>query len=184
MMCPVLSVKVVPRRGVTLRAALATLEIMTVLVVAHTWAGGQLPTIGWLTATAALVFAASSVALRGRVPLWATVPALTVGQLLLHGWLVALTPAVADAHLHGHGAHLELTWPMLLAHVVGALATALVWELRRRAVDVVLSWAEAGVVPLPVLRQTLSRTAPLLPMPRPLVVVPVRGPPVRQLFAA
>ncbi len=42
-MWPVLSIRVLPRRGVTLRAALATLEIMTVLVVAHTWAGGALP---------------------------------------------------------------------------------------------------------------------------------------------
>lgn len=184
MMCPVLSVRVLPRRGVTLRAALATLEIMTVLVVAHTWAGGQLPTIGWLAVTAALVLAASSVALRGRVPLWATVPALTVGQLLLHGWLVALAPAVPETQLHAHGSHLELTWPMLLAHVVGALTTALVWELRRRAVDVVLTWADAGLVPVPEVRQTLSRTAPLLPLRRPSVVVPVRGPPVRQLFAA
>jgi hypothetical protein len=166
----------VPRRGVTLRAALSTLEIMTVLVAAHTWAGGEPPTVGWMAVTAGLVFGAGSVALRGRVPLWATVPALTVTQLLLHGWLVALDPAPPGAH--AHGAHLDLTWQMVLAHAVGALATALVWELRRRAVEVVLTWTEVGLVPVPALRRTVARHAPVLPLRRPLVVVPLRGPPV------
>ena len=173
------SIRVLPRRWATLRAALATLEIMTVLVAAHTWAGGELPTVGWLAATAGLVFVASNVVLRRRVPLWATVPALTVTQLLLHSWLVVLAPAPHSGHVHGSA--LELTWQMVLAHVAGALATALVWELRRRAVEVVLTWAEAGLVPVPTLRPTVVRRAPLLPLRRLLVVVPLRGPPVSLL---
>jgi hypothetical protein len=180
-MSPVLSIRVLPRRGVFLRAALSTLEIMTVLVAAHTWAGGQLPSAGWMALAAALVFAAGTVVLRGRVPLWAMVPALTVAQLLLHCWMVVLAPAAPDAH--AHGPHLDLTWQMVLAHVVGGIATALVWELRRRAVEIVLTWAKAGVVPVPALRRIAVREAPLLPLRRPLVVVPLRGPPVR-LFTA
>ena len=170
----VLSVQVLPRRGVILRAALATLEIMTLLVAAHTWAGGRLPATGWMVATAVLVFAAGTLVLRGRVPLRAMVPGLVVLQLLLHSWMAVLGPTSG----HVHGPHLELTWQMVLAHVVGGLATALVWELRRRAVEVVLTWSEIGVLPLPILRHTVVRQAPVLPLRRPLVVVPLRGPPV------
>ncbi len=171
-----LSIQVLPQRRVTLRAALATLEIMTVLVTAHTWAGGELPTAGWLAGTAVLVFLGGVVALRGRVSLWATVPTLTAGQFLLHSWLVVLAPTPHAGH--GHGTYLELTWQMVLAHGIGALATALVWHLRQRAVELVLSWAEAGVLPTPALRQTVAHVAPVLPLRRPLVVVPLRGPPV------
>ncbi len=179
MMWPVLSIRVLPRRRASLRAALATLEIMTVLVAAHTWAGGELPTAGWLTATAAVLFAGGTVALRGRVPLRLLVPALTACQLLLHSWLVVLAPAPHTGH--GHGSHLEITWPMVLAHGIGALATAFVWELRRRAVEVVLTWAEVGLLLPPALRRTVAHVAPMLPLRRPLVVVPLRGPPVALL---
>ncbi len=172
----VLSIRVLPRRGVTLRAAVSTLEIMTVLVAAHTWAGGEVPSTGWVAMAAALVFGAGLLVLRGRAPLWAIVPALTVTQFLLHCWMVVLAPAPPGAHAM-HASHLQLTWQMVLAHAVGAVATAMVWELRRRAVEVVLTWAEAGLVPVPTLRRTGFRRAPLLPLRRPLVVVPLRGPP-------
>jgi hypothetical protein len=178
----VLSIRVLPRRGVSFRAALATLEIMTVLVAAHTWAGGQLPSVTWMALAGGLVFAAGTVVLRGRVPIWAMVPALAVTHLLLHCWMVVLAPA-SHGGAHSHGPHLDLTWQMVLAHVVGALATALVWELRRRAVDVVLTWAETGLVPVPSLRAAPPRRDPLLPMRRPLVVVPLRGPPAALLAA-
>jgi hypothetical protein len=170
----VLSIQVLPRRGVLLRAALATVEIMTLLVAAHTWAGGELPSTGWMVATAALVLAAGTIVLRGRLPLRAMVPALVAAQLLLHCWMVVLGPTAG----HVHGPHLELTWQMVLAHVAGGLGTALIWELRRRAVEVVLTWAELGLLPAPTLRRTLTRRAPVLPLRRPLVVVPLRGPPV------
>ena len=178
-----LSVRVLPRRGVALRAAVATLEITTVLACAHTWAGGELPSTAWMVVAAALVFAAGTVVLRGQVPLWAMVPALTVTQFLVHCWLVVLAPAPPGAHAM-HEPHLQLTWQMMLAHTVGALTTALVWELRRRAVEVVVTWADAGLVPVPALRPAVGRRAPLLPLRRPLVVVPLRGPPVSLLTAA
>jgi hypothetical protein len=170
----VLSVQVLPRRGVLLRAALATVEIMTLLVAAHTWAGGKLPATGWMVATAALVLAAGTIVLRGRLPLRAMVPALVGAQLLLHCWMVVLGPTSG----HVHGPHLELTWQMVLAHVAGGLGAALIWELRRRAVEVVLTWAEIGLLPVPALRRSVTRRAPVLPLRRPLVVVPLRGPPV------
>jgi hypothetical protein len=173
-MCLVLLVQVLPRRGVLLRATLATVEIMTLLVAAHTWAGGELPSTGWMMATAALVLVASAIVLRGRLPLRAMVPALVGAQILLHCWMVVLGPTSG----HVHGPHLELPWQMVLAHVVGGVGTALVWELRRRAVEVVLTWAEVGVLPVPTLRRTVTRRAPVLPLRRPLVVVPLRGPPV------
>ncbi len=170
----VLSVQVLPRRWVILRAALATIEIMTLMVAAHTWGGGRLPATGWMVATAALVFAAGTMVLRGRLPLRAMVPALVALQLLLHSWMAVLGPTSG----HVHGPHLELTWQMVLAHVAGGLAAALVWELRRRAVEVVLTWSEIGLLPVPTLRRTVARHAPVLPLRRPLVVVPLRGPPV------
>lgn len=176
-----LSVRVLPRGGLILRAAVATLEILTVLVAAHTWAGGELPAAGWIVMAAALVFGAGTVVLRGRVPLWVMVPALTVAQFLLHCWMVVLAPSPSVAH--AHGPHLELTWQMVLAHALGAVTTALVWELRRRAVEVVLTWGEAGLVPVPTLRPAGAHRTPLLPMRRPLVVVPLRGPPVSLLSA-
>ncbi|HET9422455.1 MAG TPA: hypothetical protein VFO49_15045 [Nocardioides sp.] len=169
-----LSIQVLPRRGVLARAALATVEIMTLLVAAHTWAGGELPVAGWMVATAGLVLAASTMVLRGRLPLRAMVPALVGAQLLLHCWLVVLGPTSG----HVHGPHLDLTWQMVLAHVAGGLGTALIWELRRRAVEVVLTWAEVGLIPVPTPRRTVTRQAPVLPLRRPLVVVPLRGPPV------
>jgi len=171
----VLSIRVLPRRGVILRSALSTLEIMTVLVAAHTWAGGALPAVGWMVGAGALVFAVGTLVLRGKVPLRAAVPALVLAQLLLHCWMVVLAPGSAG---HAHASHLELTWQMVLAHVAGGLATALVWELRRRAVEVVLTWSEIGLLPVPTLRRTVIRQAPVLPLRRPLVVVPLRGPPV------
>ncbi len=174
-MSSVLSIQVLPRRGFALRSALATLEIMMVLVAAHTWAGGTLPSPVWIGAAAAMVFAAGLVVLRGRVPLRHMVPALVVAQLFLHCWMVVLA---APSSGHAHGTHLELTWQMVLAHVVGGIVTALVWALRRRAVDVILNWSRVGLVPVPTLRRAVARYAPVLPLRRPLVVVPLRGPPV------
>ena len=171
-----LTLQVLPRRGVLLRSALATLEIMTALVAAHTWAGGAVPSGAWIAAAAALVLAGGTLVLRGRVSLRVAVPALVAAQLLLHSWMVVLAPAPAAGH--DHASHLELTWPMVLAHVAGGLVTALVWELRRRAVEVVLSWSDPGLLPVPALRRVLTRRAPVPPLRRPLVVVPLRGPPV------
>lgn len=121
---------------------------MTAVLVAHTVAGGALPSAWWLVLTAAGVYAGSLAVLSGRVRMRTAVPALVAAQLLLHGWLVAL----AGPGAHGHGDHLGAgepgilaafgaEWAMLLAHLAGAAATAWVWALRRRAVDLVVAWA-------------------------------------------
>lgn len=188
----VLTVRVVPRPGALLRALPATAEIVLGTVAAHTWAGGGLPSAGWVAAMAALVLLASVVVLRGTVRAGAAVPALAAAQLLLHCWLVALAPAhqmsghampghgTAGHAMAGHaaaGPHLELTTPMLAAHAVAALLTAAVWCLRRRAVEVVLAWGRAVRVAVPSV-PTLAPAVPALGRGhRVLTVAPHRGPP-------
>uniref|UniRef100_UPI0016015BC3 hypothetical protein n=1 Tax=Nocardioides pelophilus TaxID=2172019 RepID=UPI0016015BC3 len=133
----------VPRSGVRLSAGLASAETTTALALAHTAAGGQLPSAGWLLAVAATAYGASLLVLRGRAPVRVMLPALVGLQVLLHAWLVALT-AGGDLHRHGAGsdALLGLTWPMLLAHAAAGLVAAVAWVLRRRAVDVLLGWVD------------------------------------------
>lgn len=175
-----LYLRVVPRPGAALRSTLATVEILLAVVAAHTWAGGELPSPLWIGGMAALVYGAGSLVLRGRVRLAVAVPALAALQMLMHCWLIALTPQAPAAHaqMHDHAAYLDLTPAMLAAHAAGAVVTALVWELRRRAVEVVLTWSEIGTPPVPAPRRSIARYAPVLPLRRPLVVVPLRGPPV------
>jgi len=51
----------------TARAALATGAIIAGTVTAHIWAGGELPSAGWIALIGALVFAATLAVFRGRV---------------------------------------------------------------------------------------------------------------------
>ncbi|WP_193609262.1 hypothetical protein [Nocardioides lijunqiniae] len=188
-----LTARVVPRQGLALRALLATVEIMLGTVAAHTAAGGALPSPVWIATASALVLGGGIVVLRGRAPLWLVVPALAAAQLLLHCWL-ALTPghdmaahgaAHPAVHSAGSGAaHLELTGPMLLAHLGAALLTAAVWRVRRRAVRVLLAWTEPVRVPIParVITGTPSRAGAVL-LRTVLSVAPRRGPPAISLPA-
>ena len=182
---PVLSVRVLPRRGVTLRAALATLEIMTVLVVAHTWAGGELPTIGWLAVTAALVLRRG---LGGAARAGAAVghragPDRRPSSCCTAGWSCWPRPSqepAARARIATSSSPGRWCWPTWSA----PWSTALVWELRRRAVEVVLTWAEAGLVPVPdAAPDPLPHVRRCCPCGARSVVVPVRGPPVPLLAA-
>jgi hypothetical protein len=181
----VLTVRVVPRPGAVLRALLATAEIVLGTVAAHTWAGGTLPSAPWLVAVTALVLVASLVVLHGKVRAAVAVPALAGAQVLLHCWLVALAPghSMPGHQMSGQaasGPHLELTTPMLAAHLAAALLTALVWGLRRRAVDVVLAWgAVAGVVISSVRRVAAGAAPTVVRHQRVLAVAPRRGPPGR-----
>jgi hypothetical protein len=183
-----LTARVVPRRGLLLRSASATLEIMLGTVAAHTAVGGALPSPVWVAVAAALVLGGGLVVLRGRASLWLAVPALGATQLLLHCWLVALTPGhemaghSATSHAAGTGsvAHLELTAPMLAAHVAAALLTAVVWRVRRRAVEVLLAWTTPVRLPV-VTRRAVGTPAPAgTRLLRGLLsVAPRRGPPAR-----
>ncbi len=172
----VLILREVPRSGVRLSAGLTAAETTTALALAHTAAGGTLPSAGWVIAVAATVYGASLLVLRGRLPVRVVLPALVGCQVLLHAWLAILT---SGTHPHGPGsdALLGLTWPMLLAHVAAGLVAATAWVLRRRAVDVLLGWSAAPTPDIP----HRGRVAPRRIAPRPqrhyLAAGPTRGPP-------
>lgn len=186
-----LTVRVLPRAGVTLRAAVATVEVTGALAVGHAWAGGSLPSLPWLAVMAAAVFGSGLLVLRGRVRPLLAVPVLVATQLLLHAWLTTLTTAPpgaveqmgAAAHT-GH-AHSLLDPSMLVVHVAGGLLTAVLWELRTRAGEVVVTWTRQPLPPLPALRRAVAP----VPAPRALASrfvvasVPRRGPPSALLAA-
>ncbi len=80
-----------------------------------------------------------------------------------------------------HGGHLGglLSPSMLAVHVAGAVVTALVWELRARVVDVVVTWSRPQLPPVPAVRR-LPLDARLVPRPTTshvLLSSPRRGPP-------
>jgi hypothetical protein len=184
MMAPVLTVRVLPRQGVTLRAAAATVEVTGALALGHLWAGGSLPSVPWLAVMAVAVFGAGVLVLRGRVRPLVAVPVLVAAQLLLHAWLSALTTGGdpmghAGGAMHAGEGHALLDPRMLAVHVGGGLVTAVMWELRSRAAEVVVTWTRQ---PLPPLQAVRRRVAPVV-APRSLasrfvvVAVPRRGPP-------
>lgn len=174
----VLILRRVPRSGVRLSAGLAAAETATALGVAHTAAGGELPSSGWLLAIAATAYGGSLLVLRGRAPVRVVLPAMVGLQVLLHAWLVALT---AGSGVHSHGASsdalLGLSWPMVLAHLAAGGVAAATWLLRRRAVDVLLAWSDSPARPIPHRPRLGVVRAPVAPARRDVVVLPVRGPP-------
>ena len=171
-----------PRPGAALRALLATVEIVLGTLAAHTWAGGTSPSAAHVAAIAGLVFVGSLVVLRGAVRAAVAVPALAAAQLLLHCWLVALSPGQA---MPGHGMpghpldpHHGLTTPMLAAHLAAAVLTAVVWGLRERAVDVVIAWGALVRVIVPTPRLAGVSAAPRAGRRlRVVAAAPRRGPP-------
>lgn len=178
----VLIVRRVPRKGTRVAAALTTIESVTALVVAHTAAGGELPGLGWLLPAAALVYGASTLVFSRRGSIRVVLPALIAAQLLMHAWLVTLSGTEHAAHA---GPLLGMTGPMLAAHLAAGTATALAWALRRRAVDVLTSWADPGPLPVPLLATTVTPEAPYVEhRDRTLTVAPTRGPPEGFALAA
>jgi hypothetical protein len=182
----VLTVRVLPRRGVTLRAAVSTVEVCAVLGLGHLLAGGQLPSLVWLAVMAAAVFGAGLLVLHGRVRPAVAVPALVATQLLLHAWLTALTSASdLDAHHAQHvdalGAHAHATLEpsMLAVHVAGGVLVAVLWELRARAAEVVVAWVRQPLPPLPGVRRAPAPVAAPLSLVARFAVsaAPRRGPP-------
>ena len=168
----------VPRSGVRLSAGFTAAETTAALGIAHTAAGGMLPSPGWLLAIAAMAYGASLLVLRGRASVRLMVPVLIGLQVLSHAWLVALAEGTG-VHSHGSGADvlLGLTWPMLLAHVAAGLVAAVAWVLRRRAVDVLLGWADAPIPGIPHRARFTARRSRPTPAGRRVVVLPTRGPP-------
>ncbi|MEO9325595.1 hypothetical protein ABFT23_19040 [Nocardioides sp. C4-1] len=189
-----LTVRVLPRRGVALRAAVATVEVTAVLALGHLWAGGALPAPAWLVVMAAAVFGAGLLVLHGRVRPVLAVPALMATQVLLHAWLTALTMSTDGAPGHtmdaasmaGHEtlAHGVLDARMLAVHLAGGLVTALLWELRARAAEVLVSWSRTPLPPLPSRRIAPAPVTTSHPSATPVVTVaPRRGPPAALVLA-
>jgi hypothetical protein len=172
----VLILRRVPRKGVRLPAALAATETTTALAIAHTAAGGERPSAGWLLVIVVTAYGAGLLVLRKRARMRVVLPAMVGLQVLMHAWLVALTEHAG--HVHQPGALLGLSGPMLLAHVTAGVVAALAWALRRRAVDVLLTWDDlrdpaphhATDAPGGQRRRSLAATF--------LAAAPTRGPPV------
>lgn len=184
----VLTVRVLPRDGVTLRAAAATVEVTGALAVGHVWAGGSLPSVPWLAVMATAVFGSGLLVLRGRVSPLLAVPALVVVQLLLHAWLTTLTATPTmemGAATHSGSTHALLHPSMLAVHVAGGLLTALLWELRTRAAEVVVTATPQPLPPLPGVRRVPATV--LAPRPKVgrsvVAAAPRRGPPRALLVA-
>jgi hypothetical protein len=180
----VLVLREVPRAGVRLSAGITATETTAALAIAHTAAGGVLPSTGWLLVIAATVYGAGLVVLRGRAPVRVVAPTLVGLQVLLHAWVVALT-AAAGTHPHGagSGALLGLSWPMLVAHAAAGILAASAWVLRRRAVDVLLGWVAAPTPHVPHRARVTAGPARPAPPGRSVAALPARGPP-RPLPAA
>lgn len=133
------------------------------LVLGHTWAGGSLPSVAWIALMALIVFGAGVLVLQERVATTYAIVGLVATQLLLHGWLTALTVDPHAGHaghagpagLSGHGAaHPAFDVAMIGVHVGAALVTALVWKVRAQATDIIVAWSEP------------DRLAPLGPLDR------------------
>lgn len=185
-----LTVRVLPREGVALRATASTVEVTGALALGHLAAGGTLPTLPWLGVMAAAVLGAGLLVLRGRVRPLVAVPVLVATQLLLHAWLTALTTAPeavghAAGGAHPGHAHAVLDPSMLAVHVAGGLLTVVLWELRARTAEVVVTWTRQPLPPLPTPRRAPAPVVAPGSLATRLVVVavPRRGPPARLLTA-
>ena len=135
----------------TARAALATGAILAGTVTAHIWAGGELPSVGWIALIGALVFAATRAVFRGRVSAPVMVLGLGVAQLGVHALLTAMTVQPAH-HLSGSHHHvasgsvgpdmLSIGWQMAAAHALSAGLTVLVWSVMAGALEEILELAD------------------------------------------
>jgi hypothetical protein len=162
--------------GAGLRTCIATVEIMTGVTFAHTWAGGVLPALPWLVGMAALVFGASRAVLRHRLGLRVAVAALGGAQVGLHGVLTWMAPS---AHATHDGPATGWTWQMAAAHAATVVLTIGVWAARRRAVEMVLAWLDdPATARIPELLGLSESTAGAPPRLRPWLALPhPRGPP-------
>ncbi len=175
----VLIVHRVPVRGVRVSAALAALETVVALGLAHRAAGGELPDPLWLALAGVPAYAAGLLVLRRRATIGSVLPALVGLQLVLHGWLVTLAGPTGHAHGAAPEVVLGLTGPMVAAHLVAAVVTGAVWHLRRRAVEVLIGWVDRGVLVAPVVARRPVRSSYVVGAGwRIAAALPTRGPPV------
>lgn len=124
------------RRGGAARSFLAAVEIVAGGLVAHTAAGGELPSVGWLLLLAASAYAASMLVFSRRISPGLMALAFGGGQVAIHTFVSATAPAV---HVHGaHEASPDPVW-MVLAHAASAVIAAVVWRTREEALRVILT---------------------------------------------
>lgn len=174
-----LIVRRVPVRGVRMSAALAALETVVALALAHTAAGGELPDPLWLALAGVPAYAAGLLVLRRRATIGSVLPALVGLQLVLHGWLVTLAGPTGHDHGTAPEVVLGLTGPMIAAHLVAAAVTAAAWHLRRRAAEVLIGWSDRGVLVAPVVGRRPVRSPYVVGAGRRIAIaLPTRGPPV------
>jgi hypothetical protein len=125
-------------------ALFATVEITALALVAHVVAGGALPGTTHVLGLATVVFVVASAYAGRRVRLPVVVALVFAAQLALH--VVADPGPMAGQHpMRGMPGMIgptvpapDMTAPMLLAHVVGALVTAIVLLLQERVLDVAI----------------------------------------------
>lgn len=174
-----LTVRRLPRTRAEIPALLASLESTAALALAHVIAGGAAPSLVWLAAFGVLGYGAGLAVLTERASIRVIGPVLLATQVLGHAWLVALSPGHGDGHLHAEVGLLGLNPEMLAAHVLAALVAAGVWVLRRRAVELVLHWADPARVAVPeVVRSTVRGRRTVRQRERVLRLAPTRGPPL------
>jgi hypothetical protein len=172
-----------PAPAATARSLLATSEIMAGVTLAHTWAGGMLPSVPWLLGVAALVLAATVVLTRQRASLLWMVLGLGVAQALLHGFLTLMAPtAVAHGDM-ANGPHLDLSWRMVVAHAASAVITGVVWRTRRRLLQSISSWPALPARPCQARTPVLPKSQASPQRARWLLCAPWRGPPTRTRHA-
>jgi hypothetical protein len=138
-MSRVTSIVVRPTPGAVSRAAVGAVEITAASVAAHWIAGGVLPSANWVLASALPIFGVGVLLQRGRVSLRSALAGAAAAQVFLHLALVAGTSA---DHVHASGSAASMgpsmSSVMVVAHAVGALATILVWSVRRGLWDVLV----------------------------------------------
>lgn len=191
-----LTVRRLPRSRAAIPALLGSLESTAALALAHVVAGGAAPSLASLVAFGALGYAGGLAVLRHRASIRLVLPVLLAVQVLGHAWLVALSPGHHAEHAeHAVGAVdgavtssaelLGLTPAMLGAHLLAAVVAGAMWALRRRAVEVVLHWADPLTVGAPSTPTCHPSFRPECRLLRGILAsAPTRGPPLVVAMAA
>jgi len=129
------------------RAGTATTAIMAGTLAAHSWAGGVLPSVPWLVATCALLYAATRAVFVGKFSPRVMVIALGMAQFGLHALMTSLAgQSVQHAHHALAGSTesvvgpnlLSMSWQMAAAHTLSAVLTVAVWSVSAKAVAALL----------------------------------------------
>jgi hypothetical protein len=172
------SLRPAPRVGA--RSCLATAEIIAGVTLAHTWAGGELPSVPWLLGLCGLVLGSSLLVMREKARLRTMILLLGAAQFALHPFLALMAPT-EHVHTAASTPMLHLTWQMVAAHAACAVVTGVVWAVRRRALEAIFGWVENSAVLLPLWLAPSIGEETSRPSRAPwwLAGAPRRGPPLR-----